>query len=204
MLLHERERVTGPAAAFDAELLIEEARRRGRRRRVGSAIVLLVAGGLTAVAVYVGVTRTDRSAVADGAPAAGGLCVKPASGWQSRSVQRRGSPPALLLTNFRFGRAAHLNGNDDPRLRWPRGGILISINDWTGSATSAMRPLYQPAAKLRIAARDFSSFEGVSSLGQQHVLFGGRLLEVWVQARPTTATTIAEANHELARVNVCG
>ena len=63
---------------------------------------------------------------------------------------------------------------------------------------------YLSTDRLRIAAPDFSSFEGVSNLGQRHVRLGGRLLEVWVQARPTTAATIAEANRERAGVQVCG
>jgi hypothetical protein len=67
-----------------------------------------------------------------------------------------------------------------------------------------MKREYLPTDRLRIAAPDFSPFESVSNLGQRHVRLDGRLLDVWVQARPTTATTIAEANRELADLQVCG
>lgn len=187
----------------DVEALIEEARRRQRRRRFAIATVL-VCGASAAAGIFYGTTRTGGLNGGVVAPRAGHLCVKNQSGWKSRSVQRPGIAPALLLTNFRFGRIDYLNGHTDHQLKWPRGGILISISDWTQAATSAMKPQYRPTGKLQIAARDFSSFEGVSNLGRRHVRLDGRLLEVWVQARPTAASTIAEANRELAGLQVCG
>jgi hypothetical protein len=67
-----------------------------------------------------------------------------------------------------------------------------------------MDPQYQPTSTLQLKAANFAPFEGVRDLGQQHARLNGQLLEVWVQARPTTTATIAEANQELANVKVCG
>jgi hypothetical protein len=187
----------------DVEALIEEARRRQRRRRIGIAIALALSA-TAAAGLYFGATRTGGSNDTAAAPRAAHVCVKDQPGWKSRSVRRPGSAPALLLTNFRFGRLDYLNGHTDHQLKWPRGGILISISDWTQAATTAMRSEYRPVDQLQIAARDFSSFEGVSNLGRHQLRLHDRLLEVWVQARPTTALTIAAANRELAVVQVCG
>jgi hypothetical protein len=187
----------------DVEALIEEARRRQRRRRVGVAIALVLSA-IAAAGLYFGAIRTGGSNSTAGAPRAAHVCVKDDPGWKSRSVQRPGTAPALLLTNFRFGRLDYLNGHTDHQLKWPRGGILISISDRPQAATTAMRSEYRLAGQLQIAARDFSSFEGVSNLGRRQLGLNGRLLEVWVQARPTTASTIAAANRELAGVRVCG
>jgi hypothetical protein len=184
------------------EALIEEARRRQRRRRFSiAAIVIAIAAG---AAVYFGVIRDNGGTTTSSPTAPRRLCVQNVSGWRSRAVSSPGTPPALLLTNFRFGRSGYLYGHDDPQLRWPHGGILISIADWTSGATKAMLPQYRPTSALQIAASDFASFEGVRDLGQQHVRVNGQLLEVWVQARPTNASTIAAANRELANVRVCG
>lgn len=183
------------------EALIEEARRRQRRRRYSiSAIVIAVTAG---AAVYFGVIR-DNGGATTSPSIAPRLCVQKISGWQSRTLSSPGTPPAFLLTNFRFGRVDYLYGHTDSKLHWPRGGILISIANWTSGATKAMLAQYRPASALRIAASDFASFEGVRDLGQQHVRLNGQLLEVWVQARPTNASTIAAANRELANVRVCG
>jgi hypothetical protein len=186
----------------DVEALIEEARRRQRKRRI--VVATLVLAACAAAATYFGLIRPGGSTTAADDPGAGRLCVKNQSGWKSRAVQRPGTAPALLLTNFAFGRLDYLNGHTDHQLRWPHGGVLISISDWTQAATSAMKSEYRPTSELQIAAPDFHPFEGVRNLGQRHVRLNGRLLEVWVQARPTTATTIAAANLELAGVQVCG
>jgi hypothetical protein len=66
-----------------------------------------------------------------------------------------------------------------------------------------MIPNFPKARSLRVTSRDFASFEGISLLGRQMAALDGRLLEVWVQARPTTAATIADANRALARISVC-
>jgi hypothetical protein len=184
------------------EALIEEARRRQHRRRFVVSGVVLVVGA--AAAIYFGVIRGGPSGAGSSSAGPQRLCVQNVSGWQSRAVRRPGTPPAMLLTNFRFGRPGYLYGHDDPNLHWPRGGILISIASWTSGATKATEPQFRPATGLRISATDFSSFEGVRDLGQRHVRLNGQLLEVWVQARPTNATTIAAANRELTNVRVCG
>ncbi|MFL5961736.1 MAG: hypothetical protein ACJ757_02425 [Gaiellaceae bacterium] len=134
----------------------------------------------------------------------GFLCAQSERGWKRRVVQRPGNVSALLLTNFTFGRVDYLYGHTDRKLRWPGGGILISITDWTGAATKAMKSEYPSSGRLRVAAKDFAPFEGVANLGQRRVRFEKHLLELWVQARPTTIRTITEANRELARVSVCG
>lgn len=184
------------------EALIEEARRRQRRRRLSIAAFVLGIGGTTTI--YFGVIRSDGSGSNRSSSGPQRLCVENLSGWQSRAASSPGTPPALLLTNFRLGRVDYLYGHDDPQLRWPLDGILISIANWTSGATEAMLPAYRPTSALRIAASDFASFEGVRNLGQRHVRLNGQLLEVWVQGRPTNATTIAAANRELANVRVCG
>lgn len=188
--------------AAPLEALIEEARRRQRRRRISIAAVVLALGA--ASALYFGVIRTSGSSKSSSSTGPQRLCVANLSGWQSRVVSAPGTPPALLLTNFRFGRADYLYGHTDPQLRWPHGGTLISIANWTRAATKAMDPQYRPTSTLQLKAANFASFEGVRDLGQQHARLNGQLLEVWVQARPTTAATIAAANRELANVRVCG
>lgn len=198
-------RRAAPAAepqAVPLEALIEEARRRQRRRQVSIALVVIALGA--AAAVYFVIIRNGGSNATSSSRGPQRLCVGNASGWQSRAVRSPGTPPALLLTNFHFGRADYLYGHDDPQLRWPHGGILISIANWTRGATKAMEPQYRPTSALHIASSDFLSFEGVRNLGIRHVRLNGQLLEVWVQARPTNASTIAAANRELADVRVCG
>jgi hypothetical protein len=187
----------------DVEALIEEARRRQHRRRL-RIVIALALGATAAVGLYLSAIRTGGANSTAGAPSAAHLCVNNEPGWKSRSVKRPGTAPALLLTNFRFGRTDDLNGHTDHQLHWPHGGILISISDWTPAATSAMRAEYRPTSQLQIAARDFSSFEGVSNLGRHQLRLNDRLLEVWVQAHPTTAATIAAANRVLGDVRVCG
>jgi hypothetical protein len=188
--------------AAPLEALIEEARRRQRRRRISIAAVVVALGA--ASALYFGIIGTGGSSKSSSSTGPQRLCVANVSGWQSRVVSTPGTPPALLLTNFRFGRADYLYGHTDPKLRWPHGGTMISIANWTSAATKAMDPQYQPTSTLQLKAANFAPFEGVRDLGQQHARLNGQLLEVWVQARPTTTATIAEANQELANVKVCG
>lgn len=193
---------TPPAQGDPFEALIEEARRRQRRRRIGIATLIVFLGA--AAAVYFGVIRSGGQSASAVSPGAARLCVQNVSGWQSRSVSLPGTPPALLLTNFRFGRVGYLYGHDDPQLRWPHDGILISVANWTSGATKAMLPQYRPTSVLHVRSSDFVSFEGVRNLGIRYVRLNGQLLEVWVQARPTNATTIAAADRELTNVRVCG
>src|SRR5262249_9259090 len=157
--------------------LIAEAKERARRRR------LLALGAIAVVAAaVVGTTYGLRSS-----SNSRGVCVTAPPGWRTGTLHQPGVGPTLRMTNFPFGRPDYLGGHDDPKLHWPAGGILISIGDWTGAATPAMKSEYPPiVGSPRVRARNFSSFEGVRNLGQLHVSFHGRLLEVWVQARPTT------------------
>jgi hypothetical protein len=171
-------------------------------RRPWGIVRAVLAVGVVAIAFAAGAAWAQV-----GTPALTGsvskLCVAPHSGWKWRRVNLPGTPPTIVLTNFQFGRVNYLYGHTDRNLQWKRGGILISVADWTESATPAMKRNYQTSKRLHISARDFASFEGVSNLGQTHLRFNGRLLEVWVQARPTTATTVAAANDELGRASIC-
>jgi hypothetical protein len=164
-----------------------------------------VSAGLAAILVaslYLAFGRGGASARS--AFGGGRLCVVAPSGWRTTIARLPLAPPTLALTNFRFGRMAYLYGHTDPRLRWPRGGILISVSDWTRSSAASMRSNYAPSAlPLSLARDDFAPFEGVRDLGQRSVEVDGRLLQVWVQARPTTAATIREANRALAGVRPC-
>lgn len=196
------ERLHDSPPVDDLDALIKEARRRQRRRRWGIAAALIVLAA--AAAIYLAVIRPHRTSTASSTAGPRRLCVVNGVGWKSRFVTSPGTAPALLLTNFRFGRADYLFGHTDPKLDWPRGGILISIANWTRAATKAMEPQFQPTSRLGIGPADFASFEGVRDLGQEHARLNGQLLEVWVQARPTNASTIAAANRELANVRVCG
>jgi hypothetical protein len=185
----------------ELEALIREARARQRRRRIAAAVsaglVLILAASL-----YTAFGRGGAST--RGAFGGGRLCVVPPSGWRTAVARLPLAPPTLVLTNFGFGRMNYLFGHTDPRLRWPRGGILISVSDWTRSSTASMRSNYAASAiPLSVARGDFAPFEGVRDLGQRSVSAGGRLLEVWVQARPTTAATILEANNALAGIRGC-
>jgi hypothetical protein len=190
-----------PPAADEPEALIREARARRRRRRIAAAAATGVVVILAAV-LYLALGRGGAST--RGAFGGGRLCVAAPSGWRQTVARLPLAPPTLVLTNFRFGRMAYLYGHTDPRLRWPRGGILISVSDWTRSSAASMRSNYAPSAfPLSVARGDFAPFEGVRDLGQRSVEVDGRLLQVWVQARPTTAATIRAANRALAGVRPC-
>jgi hypothetical protein len=191
--------VPGPETA-DPEALIREARARQRRRRR----LALVAGALVVAVAAGGYAAFGRRGSQGRAAGSGRLCAVAPSGWRTTVARLPLTPPTLVLTNFRFGRMQYLFGHTDPRLRWPRGGILISISDWTRTAAASMRSNYAASAfPLSLERGDFVQFEGVRDLGQRSVNVGGRLLQVWVQARPTTAATIREANRALAGVRVC-
>jgi hypothetical protein len=201
-VIERPERLYESPPVDDLEALIKEARRRQRRRRWGIAAALIVLAA--AAAICFGVIRPHGTSTSNSSVGPRRLCVVDGAGWKSRFVSHPGTAPALLLTNFRFGRVDYLFGHTDPKLDWPRGGILISIANWTGAATKAMLRQFQPTSRLGIGPADFAAFEGVRNLGQRHVRLNGQLLEVWVQARPTTSTTMTDANRELSRVKVCG
>jgi hypothetical protein len=178
----------------------EATRGRHRRRR---RLVALASGALVAA-----VAAGGYAAFGGGGPVGRGaavrLCVVAPSGWQSTVARIPLAPPTLVLTNFRFGRMNYLYGHTDPRLHWPRGGILISVSDWTRASAASMRSNYAPSTvPLSVVRADFAPFEGVRDLGQRSVDASGRLLQIWVQARPTTERTIREANRALAGVRVC-
>jgi hypothetical protein len=189
------------AIAAHPDALIVEARRRPRRRRLGIAAALALIG--LAVGLFAAFGSQRHAGVSNKSAPAGHLCVRDTQGWRSLTDARPGIAPTLVLTNFRFGRLDYLYGHTDRRLRWPADGILISIADWTRGATDAMKTNYLNRP-LQVGAGDFRSLEGVANLGQRHVTLRGHLLELWVQARPTTPATIRAANVELRGVHICG
>jgi hypothetical protein len=191
-----------PAAEpVDPEAPIREARARQRRRR---RLVALVSGALVVAVAAGGYAAFGRGGSGGQGAGGGRLCAVAPSGWQATLARLPLAPPTLVLTNFRFGRMSYLYGHTDPRLHWPRGGILISVSDWTRASAASMRANYAPSAfPLSVARADFAPFEGVRDLGQRSVDASGRLLQIWVQARPTTERTVREANRALAGVRVC-
>ena len=190
-----------PETPDDLEALIKEARAGQRRRRRSIAAILAASA---AIAVLVVSAVSARSLSLAGHASGAVLCASPPSAWKQRMSRAPGVTPALELTNFHFGRAAYLNGHDDPALRWPHDGILITISDWTASATKSIRAKFQSVGGApQLAASDFSSFEGVPYLGRRLVRWRGKLLEIWVQARPTTPATIAAADRALSTVRLC-
>jgi hypothetical protein len=165
----------------------------------------MLASGVLVVAVAAGgYAAFGRSDSAGRGAARGRLCAVAPGGWQTTVARLHLAPPTLVLTNFRFGRMSDLYGHTDPRLHWPHGGILISVSDWTATSSASMRSNYAPSVfPLSVARGDFGPFEGVRDLGQRSVDANGRLLQIWVQARPTTGATIREANRALSGVRVC-
>lgn len=130
------------------------------------------------------------------------LCVKPPSGWKSEWVPRNHStPPALVLTNFRFGSSVYEWGLVDPDLRWPAGATLIAVADWTKLGSSGYLRSFLPGA-LRVRPADISRFGAFPvKIGHRLVRLDGRYLEFWVEARPPTAASFAAANSVLSRVH---
>jgi len=135
-----------------------------------------------------------------------GFCASVPGGWHSRIVLRTGpvtSPPALVLSNFELPlRAMEYDYGHAAPGRWPNGGILISVSDWTRGAPDWMKRKFPPASlPLTIRASDFPPFEGVAAnLGRREVTVRGRLFEVWVQARPENDETLGTANDVLGGI----
>lgn len=130
-----------------------------------------------------------------------GLCATPPPGWKSQRVALVGpTPPALLLTNFRFGRHAYEWGLLDPKLRWGPGRITVAVVDWTGRNSSiAFAP-----SPLRVSRADLTRFEGFPHrVAHRFVRADGRQLEIWVEARPLRPADLAAANAALAGVRTC-
>jgi hypothetical protein len=133
------------------------------------------------------------------------LCVKLPKGWKSAWLPSPAAadPPALALTNFRFGKSSLEWGLLDPHVHWARGDVMVVVADWTKAASTAFRSAFFPSA-LRVRRTDVARYGTFPvKIGHRLIKTDGRLLEVWVEARPPTASTLAAANRVLAGVGVC-
>src|SRR5947209_1062505 len=131
------------AIAFDP--LIAEAKERARRRR-------LLALGLVVAAAAIAATFALRSP----APVNSlGVCASVPSGWQERTVTDPSlGPPAVVLTNFRFGKMDDFYGLTD-RFAWPENGVTVAVsNEDPASGFAAKR------GALRFTAAYFGGIEG--------------------------------------------
>jgi hypothetical protein len=133
------------------------------------------------------------------------LCVTSPKGWKSAWIPSPAvaDPPALVLTNFRFGKSSLEWGLLDPHVRWAGGDIMVVVADWTKAASPAFRSAFLPSA-LRVRRADVVRYGTFPvKIGHRLIKTGGRLLEVWVEARPPRASTLTAANRVLAAVGVC-
>lgn len=156
----------------------------------------------TAATTTAGTTTTSHPG---GNAAGAAFCVNTPRGWKAESNPSltRSKPSALVLTNFRFGAAADEWGLSDRKLRWASGDTLIVVADWTKAASADFRRGFQPGT-LHIRSSDIGSYPGFPvAIGHRLVSLNGRLLELWVEARPPSASAFAEANRVLAGVRTC-
>lgn len=176
-----------PALPFAADPLIAEAKLRARRRRLLAMAVVVVAGAVAGTTVAL---QAGGSAV--------GLCTTPPAGWKERSIPRTSTTEAtVVLTTFRFGQLDNFYGLAS-RLHWPAGGAMIAVSNDGPDAT----PRFKRA--LRVAAADFSGFEGMHWPGAAFgVRSGGRVLSAYVEVRTVTPATIAAVNAALAGIHTC-
>lgn len=145
-------------------------------------------------AVTTGTTSVTRPAATP--------CAIPAAGWKEESVLRdKSTPPALVLTNFRFGNSLAEWGLLDPRLRWAHGDVMIAVADWTKVGSKGYLRSFLPGS-LRVRPSDIARFGAFpDAIGHRLVRVGGRYLELWVEARPPTSAAFAAANNVLGRVH---
>ncbi len=172
--------------------LIAEAKDRARRRRF-VAIGALVAVAAAALGTTYGLRSKASSA------AVRGLCATVPSGWQARTITNPAiSVPAIVLTNFRFGRMDDLYGLTD-RFDWPARGVTVVVSHgFVGALASP------GALPLHFTRRDFGGIEGSTQpAGQIAVLSNHRVLNAYVEVGKLTPTTIALANEALAGVRTC-
>jgi hypothetical protein len=179
-----------PALPFGLDPLIAEAKERARRRR------LLALGVLVVAAVVIGVTFALRSPSRVNSL---GVCASRPSGWKERTIDDPSvNPPAVVLTNFRFGRMDDFYGLSD-RFAWPANGVTVAVANVGPSATP---PVERSA--LRITAGGLGQLEGVlQRSGQVAVRSHGRILVAYVEMGSVTPATIGAANEVLAGVRVC-
>jgi hypothetical protein len=120
--------------------------------------------------------------------------------WYSRLTPRNGvnTVPAITVGNLRPGRFAYMLGHNDPRLRWPRDGVLISVVDWSGEQTAGMH-FPRASLPLRVPPENVGTLEGIPQ-GHAFARVQARVrckrLEIWVQFGRglTTRETVARAD----------
>jgi hypothetical protein len=169
--------------------LIAEAKERARRRR------LLALGAVVVVAAAaVGTTLGTRSASGNSL----GMCATVPSGWLEKTVNEPSlNPPAVVLTNFKFGRMDDFYGLTD-RFDWPANGVTVAVSNVAAS------PARLDGGVLRVSAKDFGGLEGAPHpSGQIVVRSNGRILNGYVEVGTITPATIAAANQALAGVRTC-
>src|SRR4051812_34402555 len=105
--------------------------------------------------------------------------------WNQRVFPRSSTNVLHALTagNMQVGRPEYLLGHNDPRLRWPADGVLISLIDWSGQHSGRME--FAPTTlPVRVTARNVGGFEGISAkhaFVRTQVRVGCKRLELWVE-----------------------
>jgi hypothetical protein len=175
-----------------------EAKRPPRRRR----LLALAAIGAVAAAGAVWSTSALGPSGTSIAVRAGRLCAAVPSGWQGRTMTNPDfGVPAVILTNFRFGRIDDFYGLAN-HFKWPANGVMVVVsNGFVGNLASS--------GALRVTRADFGNdFGGVGEESAQPsggiaVISKGRVLNVYVEVGKLTPATIAAANEALAGVRIC-
>ena len=176
-------------SAIALDPLIAEAKRRAHRRRfLLSAAAAMVVAGVVAVTF----------AVESGSDVSIALCATSPSGWKERTLTNtRLGPPAVVLTDFRFGRLDDFYGLSSS-LRWPHDGVMVAVSNEPPDTT----PRFGPA--LRVASSDFQGFEGLAHPAAQAAIRSrGRVLHAYVEVGAVTPATVAAANAALAGIRFC-
>jgi hypothetical protein len=182
------------ALPLELDPLIAEAKQRARRRRW---LAVTAAGVVAAAAVATFALRSGGGTI--------GFCATPPAGWQERSVNLGGgTPPTIVLTNFRFGNMLDNYGlSTSPRPHWPHGGIRIAVEDLTQWRDQEPFRSVAPGI-LRIDASQFAGFEGsYFPVASRLVELDGRVLNPYVEVRSVTPATVAAVNRALAGVHTC-
>lgn len=190
--------------------------RKSRRKIVALLGVVLLAGALAGASLglrsntrgltsFQGETGSPTTTTGSSSTRFGPFCVRQRAGWKSQWVvsDNSGTPPALVMTNFRFGAAPAAWGLFDPSLHWTARDVMIAVADWTTTAKGSVRAGFPPGS-LRIGQSDVASFGPAHvRVGHKQVRFHGRLLALYVEARPQTAAALVAANSLLAGVRIC-
>jgi hypothetical protein len=120
--------------------------------------------------------------------------------WHQRLTPRNdmNTVPAITVGNLRPGRFTYMLGHNDPRLRWPPGGVLISVIDWSGEQTAAMH-FPRATLPLRMPPENVGTLEGIRpghAFARVQARVRCKRIEIWVQfgRSLTTPETVARAN----------